>query len=158
MVRLKWAGLHARRAGCERGSARCLGLSRAAGRLGGRQAGWEPRLGAPFLAVPFDMPPASQPGPPLTRGVELHKLEVLQRQPRARRHGAAVAGAGVRRGGGEVGAAVAAGGKDGLVRTEAVQRAVLHAQGNHAAARAVLRAGRDGQRAEHGHLSQPLRR
>lgn len=79
-----------------------------------------------------------QPARP-TCGVELHKLEVLQRQPRARRHGAAVAGAGVRRGGGEVGAAVAASGQDGLVRAEAVQGAVLHAQRNDAAARAVLR-------------------
>mmetsp|Transcript_36508 Transcript_36508/g.92269 ORF Transcript_36508/g.92269 Transcript_36508/m.92269 type:complete len:522 (-) Transcript_36508:522-2087(-) len=71
-------------------------------------------------------------------GVELHKLEVLQRQPRARSHTAAVAGAGVRAGGAEVRAAVAAGGEDGVVRAEAVQRAVLLAQRHHAAACAVL--------------------
>mmetsp|Transcript_21345 Transcript_21345/g.52551 ORF Transcript_21345/g.52551 Transcript_21345/m.52551 type:complete len:368 (+) Transcript_21345:832-1935(+) len=68
------------------------------------------------------------------RGVELHELEVLLRQPRAGDHGVAVAGAGVGGGGGEVAAAVAAGREDGGVRAEAVESAVLEAQREHAEA------------------------
>src|SRR5690606_36551002 len=51
-------------------------------------------------------------------GVELHELHVLQAQPRAQRHAAAVAGAGVGGGRGEVRAAVAAGGQHGAVAAE----------------------------------------
>eukprot|EP00964_Phaeocystis_antarctica_P063294 scaffold37967_cov57-Phaeocystis_antarctica.AAC.4 len=71
------------------------------------------------------------------RGVELHELEVLQRQPRAGDHAAAVARARVRRGGGVPGAAVAAGGEHGVLALEAVQRAVLHVERHHADALAV---------------------
>ena len=70
--------------------------------------------------------------------MELHELHVLQRQARAQHHAAAVAGAGVRRGAGEIRAAVAAGREDRRVRAEAMQRAVGHVERDHAAARAVL--------------------
>jgi hypothetical protein len=70
--------------------------------------------------------------------VELHELHVLQRQAGAQHHAAAVAGAGVRRGAGEIGAAIAAGGQHHLLRAEAVQRAVGEVPGDHAAAGAVL--------------------
>ena len=69
--------------------------------------------------------------------MELHELHVLQRQAGAQHHAAAVAGADVRRGAGEVGAAVAAGRQDGLVGGEAVQGAVVHVQGDDAAAAAL---------------------
>ncbi len=72
------------------------------------------------------------------RRVELHELHVLQRQAGAQHHAAAVAGAGVRRGAGEVGAAVAAGRQHRLLGAEAVQRAVVQVPGHDAAARAVL--------------------
>ena len=52
--------------------------------------------------------------------VELHELHVLQRQAGAQHHGVAVTGAGMRRGAGEIGAAVAAGRQDGLLGAEAV--------------------------------------
>ncbi len=71
-------------------------------------------------------------------GMELHELHVLQRQPGAQHHGVAVAGAGVRRGAGEVGASVAAGGEDRDVRAEAVQRAFGQVERHDAAAHAVL--------------------
>mmetsp|Transcript_20512 Transcript_20512/g.52063 ORF Transcript_20512/g.52063 Transcript_20512/m.52063 type:complete len:434 (+) Transcript_20512:262-1563(+) len=64
--------------------------------------------------------------------VELHELEVLQRQPRARHHRVAVAGARVRRGCGEVGAAVPTRRDGRVVCVEAVQRAVLHVERHHA--------------------------
>ena len=72
------------------------------------------------------------------RRVELDELHVLQRQAGAQHHGVAVAGAGVGRGAGEVDPAVAAGGEAGLVRPEAVQRAVLDAERQDAEALAVL--------------------
>mmetsp|Transcript_2453 Transcript_2453/g.7277 ORF Transcript_2453/g.7277 Transcript_2453/m.7277 type:complete len:379 (-) Transcript_2453:147-1283(-) len=72
------------------------------------------------------------------RRMELHELKILQRQPRARHHRAAVAGARVRAGGGEVRAAVPTGGQHRLVRAEAVQRTVLHAHGQHAHALALM--------------------
>mmetsp|Transcript_27816 Transcript_27816/g.68381 ORF Transcript_27816/g.68381 Transcript_27816/m.68381 type:complete len:665 (+) Transcript_27816:128-2122(+) len=78
------------------------------------------------------------PGAVDARGVELHKLQVLQRQPRARHHGVAVPRARVRGGGGEVRAPVAARGQDGLVRAEAVDGAVLHAQRHDAHALALV--------------------
>ena len=56
--------------------------------------------------------------------VELHELHVLQRQARAQDHAAAVARTGMRGGAGEEGAAITAGRQNGLVRAEAVQRAV----------------------------------
>ena len=70
--------------------------------------------------------------------VELHELHVLQREPGAQHHGVAVAGADMRGGAGEIGAAIAAGGEDHLVRAEAVQRAVGHRQRHDAAAAALV--------------------
>mmetsp|Transcript_96763 Transcript_96763/g.301817 ORF Transcript_96763/g.301817 Transcript_96763/m.301817 type:complete len:694 (-) Transcript_96763:27-2108(-) len=70
-------------------------------------------------------------------GVELHELQVLHGQPGARRHGAAVARAGVRGGAGLVGPAEAARGDDRGVRPEAVDGAVLHAEREAAEALAV---------------------
>ena len=66
--------------------------------------------------------------------MELHELHVLQRQAGTQRHRAAVAGAGVRRGAGSVGAAVAAGRQDRGLGAESVQRAVVEFQRDHAAA------------------------
>ena len=70
--------------------------------------------------------------------VELHELHVLQRQAGAQHHGVAVAGLGVRAGAGEIGAAIAAGRQNRLLGAEAMQRAVLQAQRDDAAAGAVL--------------------
>ena len=70
--------------------------------------------------------------------VELDELHVLQRQPGAQHHGIAVAGAGMRRGAGEIGAAIAAGRQHHHVRAEAVQGAVLEVPGQDAAADALL--------------------
>ncbi len=70
--------------------------------------------------------------------MELDELHVLQRQSGAQRHGAAVAGAGVRRGAGGVGAAIAAGGEDGGLGAEAMQRAVVELERDHAAAGALV--------------------
>ena len=70
--------------------------------------------------------------------MKLHELHVLQRQAGAQRHAAAVAGAGVRRGAGEPGAAIAAGGHDHLMRAEAMQCAVGHVECDHAAALAIF--------------------
>ena len=71
-------------------------------------------------------------------GVELHELHVLQRQARAKRHGVAIAGAGVRRGGRKIGPAIAACGKNGLAATEAMQRSIIHLERNHAEAAAIF--------------------
>ena len=70
--------------------------------------------------------------------VELDELHVLQRQAGAQHHGVAVAGAGVGRGGAEIGAAVTAGGQDHQLGAEAVHRAVVELQRRHAGAGAVL--------------------
>ena len=53
--------------------------------------------------------------------MELHELHVLEREAGAQHHGVAVAGADMRRGAGEIGAAIAAGGEDDLMGAEAVQ-------------------------------------
>jgi len=66
--------------------------------------------------------------------MELHELHVLQRQAGTQNHGVAVARAGVRRGAGEVGAAIAAGGEDGLVGAEPMECAVFKRHGDDAAA------------------------
>ena len=58
-------------------------------------------------------------------GVELHELHVLQRQAGAQHHGVAVAGAGVRGGAGEVGAAIAAGGEHYALRHHRQGAAIL---------------------------------
>ncbi len=73
-----------------------------------------------------------------TGRVELHELHVLQREARACDHGVAVTRAGMRRGAGEVGAAVAARRQHRLLGAEAVQRAVFEAERDHAADTAVL--------------------
>eukprot|EP00982_Pelagococcus_subviridis_P017130 31518-Pelagococcus_subviridis.AAC.9 len=67
------------------------------------------------------------PGAVDPRRVELHELEVLQRQTRARHHRVPVPGARVRARGAEVRAAVPAGREDRLVRSEPMDRPVLHA-------------------------------
>ena len=69
--------------------------------------------------------------------VELHELHVLQAEAGAQRHAAAVAGAGMRRGRGEIRAAVAAGRQHRALGAEQVQRAFGHVQREHAAAGAV---------------------
>ena len=69
--------------------------------------------------------------------VELHEFHVLQRQAGAQRHGVAVAGAGVRGGRGEIGAAIAAGREHRRLGAEAVDRAVVHLQRDDAAHAAV---------------------
>ena len=71
-------------------------------------------------------------------GMELHELEVLQRQAGAQHHGAAVAGAGMGRGRGLVDAAVAAGRQHRLVGAEAMDRAVVEVPGHDAAAHALV--------------------
>ena len=70
-------------------------------------------------------------------GVELDELHVLQGQAGAQHHGVAVAGAGMGRGAGKVGAAVTAGGKDDLVGAETVQGTVIHVERHQAAAGAI---------------------
>jgi hypothetical protein len=74
----------------------------------------------------------------LTGRMELHELEILVGQLGPRDHGGAVAGAGVGGGAGEVGAPVAAGREDRILRPEAVQSPVLEAEGDYAPALALL--------------------
>ena len=69
--------------------------------------------------------------------MELHELHVLQRQAGAQRHRVAVAGAGVRRSGGEIGAAIAAGGQHSGLGAEPVDRSVVHLEADDAAHRAL---------------------
>ena len=70
--------------------------------------------------------------------VELHEFHVLERQAGAQHHGVAVARLRVRAGAGGIGAAIAAGGEDGHLRAEAVDRAVVEIDGDDAAAAAVV--------------------
>ena len=70
--------------------------------------------------------------------MELDELHVLQRQPGAQHHGAAVARAGMRGGAGLVHASAPARRDDGHVGAEAVDRSVLQAPGEQAATGAVL--------------------
>ena len=70
--------------------------------------------------------------------VELDEFHVLQRQAGAQHHAAAVAGAGMRRGAGGVGAAVAAGGEDRGLGAETMQRAVVELERDDAAADALV--------------------
>ena len=70
--------------------------------------------------------------------VKLDEFHVLQRQAGAQHHAAAVTGAGVRRGAGGVGAAVAAGGEDRGLGAETVQRAVVELERDDAAADALI--------------------
>ena len=71
-------------------------------------------------------------------GVELHKLHILQRQPRTQHHGVAVASANVCRGTREVCAAVTACRQNGLCGAKLMDRPVLKRQGNDATAGPVL--------------------
>ena len=71
-------------------------------------------------------------------GMELHELQILQRQARAQHHAATVAGAGMGRGAGEVGAAIAAGGQDDHLRPEQVQGAIGQVPAEHAGAGTFL--------------------
>ena len=71
-------------------------------------------------------------------GMELHELHVLARQAGAQHHAVAVAGADMRRGAGEIGAAVAAGRQHHELRAEPVDAAVLQAPGGDAAAHALI--------------------
>ena len=73
-----------------------------------------------------------------TGRVELHELEILERETGARDHGVTVTRASVCGRAGEVRASVTAGGEDGLVRTEAVQGAVLHVERDDTGALAIL--------------------
>ena len=70
--------------------------------------------------------------------MELHEFHVLKRQAGAQHHGIAVAGAGMRRGRGEIGTAIAAGCHDGHARAEAVDRAVIELERDHADAASFL--------------------
>ena len=70
--------------------------------------------------------------------MELHEFHVLQRQAGAQHHGVAVAGADMRRGAGEIGAAITAGGEDRHVGAEAMDGAVIHIERDHAAAAAFV--------------------
>jgi hypothetical protein len=70
--------------------------------------------------------------------VELDELHVLERQARAKHHRIAVAGAGVRRSRREIGASIAAGREHHRLGAEAVDRAVLHAERDHAPALAAF--------------------
>ena len=72
------------------------------------------------------------------RRVELHELEVLERQPGAQHHRVAVARADVRRRAGEIGAAVAARRENHHLRAVAMQPPRRHVERDDAAARAVL--------------------
>jgi hypothetical protein len=70
--------------------------------------------------------------------VELHEFHVLQRQTGPQHHGIAVAGAGMSGRGGEVGPAIAAGRHNGHARAEAMHRAVVELQRDHADAAAFV--------------------
>ncbi len=70
--------------------------------------------------------------------MELHEFHVLERQAGAQHHRVAVAGLGVGAGARRIGAAIAAGRQHRHLRAEAVQRAVVEVEGDHAAAAAFL--------------------
>ena len=70
--------------------------------------------------------------------MELDELHVLERQAGAQHHRVAVAGADVRRGAGEIGAAVAAGRQNRGLRAEAMDRSRRRVERDHAAAAALV--------------------
>ncbi len=70
--------------------------------------------------------------------MELDELHILQRHARTQCHGAAIAGAGMGRGAGEIDAAIAAGGEHGDLGAEAVDAAILQRPGHDAAAGTLL--------------------
>ena len=70
--------------------------------------------------------------------MELHELHVLERKAGAEHHRIAVAGASVRRRRGEIDAAIAAGREHHRLRAEAMDRTIVEAQGDDAAAGAIV--------------------
>src|SRR5215471_15539690 len=70
--------------------------------------------------------------------VKLDKLHVLQRQPGAQHHRVAIAGAGMGRSAGEIGAAVTAGGEHDEMRAKPVQGPILEVPGHDPAAGTLL--------------------
>ena len=76
--------------------------------------------------------------------MELHELHVLHGQACSQHHATAVAGAGMRRSAGEIGAAIAACGEHGHVRAETMQLPGGQIQGHHTAAGTVLHDEIDG--------------
>ncbi len=62
--------------------------------------------------------------------MELYKLQVLQGQSGANNHGIPITRARVRTRAAEVGSPISASSHDGLVRTETVESAVFHVEGN----------------------------
>ena len=78
-------------------------------------------------------------------GMKLHELHVLQRQPGAQHHPAAITGAGVRGGARKIGSPVPARSEDHDVGTKAMQRAFREIQRHDAAARPVFHDQIDGE-------------
>ena len=70
--------------------------------------------------------------------VELDEFHILHRQPGAEHHAGAVAGASMRRGGGEIDASAAAGGQNRLLGAETVDRPVIEVPGHDAPAFAIF--------------------
>src|SRR6185436_7799754 len=70
--------------------------------------------------------------------MELDEFHVLQRETGAQYHAAAVARAGMRRGAGSVGAAIAAGRQNRGLRPETMQRAVVELERDDAATDALV--------------------
>ena len=72
-----------------------------------------------------------------TGRVKLHKFHILQGQSRPRHHAAAIAGAGMRRGGAEIGAAVAAGRQNNHLGVEHMDRTIVQLPRHHTGAAAL---------------------
>src|SRR5438270_12600729 len=70
--------------------------------------------------------------------MELHELHVLKRQPGTQHHGVAIARAGMRRGAGEMGPAIAAGGENRTRGTKAMDAAIIELPSHHPTASALL--------------------
>ena len=70
--------------------------------------------------------------------MELHEFHILQRQACAQHHRIAIARAGMRRRGREISAAISTRRKDDHVRTETMDRSIIHLERDHAAATALL--------------------
>ena len=72
-------------------------------------------------------------------GVELHEFHILQRQPRTRRHTAAVAGAGMRRCRREIGTAIATCRQNNHLGAEQVHGAVVQLPAQHTLTHTIIR-------------------
>ena len=70
--------------------------------------------------------------------VELDEFQVLERESGTSDHGVSITRASMRARAAEVGASVAAGGENGLVRSEAMKRAVFHVERDNTDTLAVL--------------------